>query len=84
MFDSNTYIKQNIENNVHQVSGSLIKTHPDSVFINFARHSRSEDRVFSPKPYYIDDKDKEYTCVVLQVMLIENGYLCEVILERNV
>ena len=56
MFDSHTYVKnvthQSTVNNVsfQQVSGSLLKTHPDSIFVRFDKTSEMEKQVFSNCP----------------------------------
>lgn len=56
MFDSHTYVKnvthQSTVNNVsfQQVSGSLLKTHPDSIFVRFDKTSELEKKVFSNCP----------------------------------
>ena len=56
MFDSHLYVKnvthQSTVNNVsfQQVSGSLLKTHPDSIFVRFDKTSEMEKKVFSNCP----------------------------------
>lgn len=56
MFDSHTYVKnvthQSTVNNVsfQQVSGSLLKTHADSIFVRFDKTSEMEGKVFSNCP----------------------------------
>ena len=56
MFDKYAYVKRvtnQVENNYNtfqQVSGSLIKTHPDSIFLRFDKGSELEKDVFSAQP----------------------------------
>ena len=97
MFDSHTYVKmvthQSTTNNVsfQQVSGSLIKTHPDSIFLRFDKTSQMEGNVFDPHPrltvkvgLYSDNSPifKEREVTVLQILLAhDNSYVCEVVIH---
>lgn len=98
MFDSHTYVKmvthQSTVNNVsfQQVSGSLIKTHPDSIFLRFDKTSQMEDKVFDAHPtlrvkvgkYSYDNSDKfeDREVTVLQVLLAhDKSYVCEVVIH---
>ena len=81
MFNSETYVNNVINNKVQQVSGSLIKTDPNSVFIRFDKGSRMEDTIFDAKPTIRID-GSNYKITVLQVMLShDNSYICEVIID---
>ena len=87
MFDSSTYVKTVIHQNFQQVSGSLLKTHPDSTFIRFDRNSNMEDYVFGSDPRmrvrinsYQEPEFRPIT--VLQVLLAHNSsYICEVVVH---
>ena len=82
MFNSETYVKNIISNNIQQVSGSLIKTDPNSVFIRFDKGSRMEDTIFDATPAIWVDGDR-YKITVLQVMLShDSSYICEVIVNE--
>lgn len=81
MFNSETYVKNVINNKVQQVSGSLIKTDPNSVFIRFDKGSRMEDTIFDASPTIRIDGNC-YKITVLQVMLShDTSYICEVIID---
>lgn len=85
MFNSETYVNNVINNKIQQVSGSLIKTDPNSVFIRFDKGSRQEERVFDAHPTIrlYKDSDKTVKVTVLQVMLShDNSYICEVIIHE--
>ena len=86
MFNSETYVKNIISNNIQQVSGSLIKTDPNSVFIRFDKGSRMEDTVFDLKPSIKISDEYSYRykkITVLQVMLgHDDSYICEVIVNE--
>ena len=85
MFNSETYVNNVINNKVQQVSGSLIKTDPRSVFIRFDKDSRMEDTVFDRHPT-INVGSHSYDprpITVLQVMLgPDNSYICEVVIDE--
>ena len=86
MFNSETYVKNIISNKIQQVSGSLIKTDPNSVFIRFDKGSRQEERIFDayPRIKLYSDSDKTVKVTVLQVMLgHDNSYICEVIIHEG-
>ncbi len=84
MFNSETYVNNIIHNKIQQVSGSLIKTDPNSVFIRFDKGSRQEERIFDAHPTIrLYDRDKTVKVTVLQVMLgQDNSYICEVIIHE--
>lgn len=87
MFNSETYVKNIINNSVQQVSGSLIKTDPKSVFIRFDKGSRMEDTIFAIKPTINIENHSGYydprPITVLQVMLgHNNSYICEVVIDE--
>ena len=98
MFDSHTYVKNVVHssstthNHFQQVSGSLIKTHPDSIFLRFDKTSEMESKVFSAHPrlkvkvgqwsYNHSDKYEERDVTVLQVLLShDSSYVCEVVIH---
>lgn len=91
MFDANLYIKTITQNsNFQQVCGSLIKTHPDSVFISFYKRSELEFKFFSNCPkiyvtvgydYYGHVKREEREVTVLQILTNADCYVCEVIVH---
>ncbi len=83
MFNSETYVKNVTTNKVQQVSGSLIKTDPNSVFIRFDKGSPREYTIFDPEPT-IKINGHSYKITVLQVMLShDNSYICEVIIDGS-
>ena len=83
MFNSETYVKNIIDNSVQQVSGSLIKTDPKSVFIRFDKGSRMEDAVFDVHPTINVGNYNSRPITVLQVMLgHDNSYICEVVIDE--
>ena len=87
MFNSETYIKNVINNSFQQVSGSLIKTDPRSVFIRFDKGSQMEDTIFDNEPTIsIRTRNGCYDShhvTVLQVMLgHNNSYICEVVIDE--
>lgn len=87
MFDSEVYIRNINTNNIQQVSGSLIKTDPKSVFIRFDKGSKMEDTVFGSKPTINVRSSSGYYdphhVTVLQVMLgHNNSYICEVVIDE--
>lgn len=98
MFDSHTYVKNVVNSETHnhfqQVSGSLIKTHPDSIFLRFDKGSPLEKTVFSPVPkmevrvgwyeynYRHEPKLASREVTVLQVLLAhDSSYVCEVVVH---
>lgn len=89
MFNSETYVGNVTNSGIRQVSGSLIKTDPRSVFIRFDKNSTMEHTVFDLNPMiyvqrpHSDDYDL-FPVTVLQVMLEHgNGYICEVVLDEQ-
>lgn len=91
MFDANSCVNSNITNKFQQSQGSLMKTHPDSIFLRFDEGSRYCKTIFCPNPF-IEIKDKnsysdifiEYPITVLQVMLISTeAFICEIIIHKG-
>ena len=70
MFDSHTYVKmvtnQNHYNTIsfQQVSGSLLKSHADSIFVRFDKGSPMEKEIFSnvPRMNVRVGWQKDYSC----------------------
>ena len=98
MFDSRTYVRNVVSSETHnhfqQVSGSLIKTHPASIFIRFDKGSELEKAIFSPVPkmkvrvgwwrddYHCSAHIDEREVTVLQVLLShDSSYVCEVVVH---
>ena len=86
MFNSETYVKNIITNNIQQVSGSLIKTDPNSFFISLSKDSRYKNSVFWYEPEIeikVGGSWVSKRITVLQVMLShDNSYICEVVLNE--
>ena len=91
MFDANSYVNSNITNKFQQSQGSLMKTHPDSIFLWFEKGSKWCKSFFSPKPS-IEIKEKgfysdiyiEYPITVLQVMLLSSdAFICEIVIHKG-
>ena len=101
MFDS-TYVNNSSHNHsettLQQVSGSLIKTNPNSIFVSFKQDSDLAQDIFSIEPKikvgktYIEGMlpNRGYyltdyaPVTVLQIMLSHNdSYICEILIHYD-